>query len=426
MNKRLLVIVLITVAVLGGAYFLLGEQGTQEETIDVTTEVVRGNLQIEVTTTGELQAKNSVQIMGPDGMRNARIWQAKLEEIVPEGTVVQKGDFVASLDRSEIGEQITNEELDVEESQSQYLQIKLDTAIDLRQARDKIVNQRLEVNAKKLVVEQSQFEPPATIKQAELDLEKAERTLDQAVNEYELLKQKAESQIKEASIELREDQRRLDFLQALMKEFTITAPENGMVIYARERGRKQGKGATIQTWYPLVATLPDLSKMVSRTYVNEVDISRVKQGQKVAVGLDAFPEKKLTGEVISIANVGEQRPNSDAKVFEVDVLINESDTTLRPAMTTSNAIITHFLEDELLIPLEALHSLGDSLTYVFKQSGLGTIRQEVQLGAKGNDMAVVFKGVGEGDNIYLSIPNNPDEKKLVLLEDDDEPLAKNQ
>ena len=423
MNRRFLIIAFITVAVLASGYFFLGEQGTQEESIDITTEVVRGNLQIEVTTTGELQAKNSVQIMGPDGLRSARIWQVKIEEIVPEGMVVKKGDFVASLDRSEVGQMITNEELDVEESQSQYLQIKLDTAIELRQARDKIVNQRLEVSAQKLVVEQSQFEPPATIKQAELDLEKAERLFDQIENEYQLLKQKAESRTQEATIELRDDQRRLNFFQDLMKEFTIYAPENGMVIYARDNGRKLGKGATIQTWFPLVATLPDLSQMISRTYVNEVDISQVKKGHKVNLGLDAFPEKRLTGEVISIANVGEQRPNSDAKVFEVDVLINETDTTLRPAMTTSNAIITHFLEDELLLPLEALHSLGDSLTYVFKQSGLTTVRQEVELGAKGNDMAVVYRGVAEGDNIYLSIPNDPESKRLVLLEEIDEPLA---
>jgi HlyD family secretion protein len=426
MNKRFIIIALVIVAVLASAYFFLGEQGTKEENIDVTTEVVRGDLQIEVTTTGELQAKNSVQIMGPDGMRAARIWQVKLEEIVPEGTVVKKGDFVALLDRAEIGEQITSEELEVEESQSEHLQIKLDTAIELRQARDKIVNQRFEVDAKRLVVEQSQFEPPATIKQAELDFDKAERALDQAINEYNLLSQKAVSRMQEATIELRDDQRRLDFLQKLMSEFEIRAPENGMVIYARDDGRKRGKGATIPGWYPLVATLPDLSQMVSKTYVNEVDISRVQTGQKVNLGLDAFPEKKLTGEVISIANVGEQRPNSDAKVFEVDVLVNESDTTLRPAMTTSNAIITNFFEEELLVPLEALHSQGDTLTYVFKISGLSTVKQQIEVGARGNDLAVALRGVEEGDEVFLSVPSNPDSKKLVLLDNTNEPLAENE
>ncbi len=44
-----------------------------------------------------------------------------------------------------------------------------------------------------------------------------------------------------------------------------------------------------------VATLPDLSKMISKTYVNEVDVRKVKSGQKVDVGLDAYPDKRLSG-----------------------------------------------------------------------------------------------------------------------------------
>ena len=70
----------------------------------------------------------------------------------------------------------------------------------------------------------------------------------------------------------------------------------------------------MSTWDPVVATLPDHTTMVSKTYINEVDINTVKVDQKVEIGLDAFPEKKLTGTVIEVANVGEQKPNTDAHV----------------------------------------------------------------------------------------------------------------
>jgi multidrug efflux pump subunit AcrA (membrane-fusion protein) len=163
--------------------------------------------------------------------------------------------------------------------------------------------------------------------------------------------------------------------------------------------------------------------MISRTYINEVDISRIREGQEVEIGLDAFPEKRLTGRVSQVANVGEQRPNSDAKVFEVTVEINESDTTLRPAMTTSNTIITNFVEDVLVIPLEAIHSQGDSLTYVFKRKGLSTVKQQIALGPKGNDMAVVSQGLEEEEEIFLSIPRDPDEKPIAYLEETPEPLT---
>ena len=273
-------------------------------------------------------------------------------------------------------------------------------------------------------MDQSQFEPPATIKQNELELAKAKRALEQARQEYTLLREKSTSEMAQAGAKLKDDQRDLTKLQNLLKELNIMAPENGMVIYDRDYdGRKRAKGSQINAWRPLVATLPDLSTMVSRTYVNEVDISRIQLNQEVAIGLDAFPEKQLSGKVTQMANIGEQRPNTDAKVFEVTVEVNENDTTLRPAMTTSNAIITNYIENVLLVPLEAIHSQGDSLTYVFKKNGLATVRQEINVGPKGNDMIVIAKGLDEDDEVFLSIPRNAEDKPIAYLDDEPEPLT---
>lgn len=58
--------------------------------------------------------------MGPEGLVSARIWSVKIEDIVDEGTIVEKWDYVATLDRTEIGERIRNEELDGEESLNNF------------------------------------------------------------------------------------------------------------------------------------------------------------------------------------------------------------------------------------------------------------------------------------------------------------------
>ncbi len=377
-----------------------------------------------MTVSGELEAKNSVDIMGPSGLMSARVYRVKIDDIVPEGKVVKKGEFVASLDRSELLEKVREEELEYEESLNKYEQVRIDTAIDLRTQRDKLVNAQYDVQEKQLILEQSQFEPPATIKQNELDLEKAKRTLTQLGQEYELLKRKSVSQVAQAYAKFKDARGDLKFLQDLSAKLTVMAPENGMVIYDRDwNGKKKEKGSQIEAWRPIVATLPDLSAMVSKTYVNEVDISRIKQGQKVEIGLDAFPEKQLSGTVTQVANIGEQRPNSDAKVFEVTIKVHEADTTLRPAMTTSNMIITDYVENALIVPLEAVHSQGDSITYVFHKKGFSATRREVALGAKGNDMVVIEEGLEEGDVIYLSTPKNGEDKPLALLEGDPQPLT---
>ncbi len=181
------------------------------------------------------------------------------------------------------------------------------------------------------------------------------------------------------------------------------APSSGMVIYKKDwSGQKRTAGTEINTWDLAVATLPDLSTMISLTYVNEIDISKLKKGQQVKIGVDAFPEKKFTGEVIEVANIGQQLPNTDAKVFEVRIELNEHDTILRPSMTTSNEVITQVLDSVLFIPLEAVHA-NDSLTYVYTRQGK---KQIVVLGESNENNIIVEMGLEKGQRLYLSQPGN--------------------
>jgi HlyD family secretion protein len=425
MNKKIIILISV-IAVLFIAFIIQKFNSGGSEASEILTEVKKGVFRMEVTTAGELDAKNSVEIMGPNGLRRAQIWQVKIDDIVDEGTVVEKGGYIARLDQSEIGDKIQKEQTDLQQTRSQYTQAKLDTALSLRKARDELINLKYSIEENEIILAQSQFEPPAEIKKAEINVEKARRTYNQAVENYRLQKEKAIAEVDEAAAKMMDDQNQLDFLQKLAGEFTVIAPEQGMVIYKRSwRGQKQGVGSTIEPWDPVVAKLPDLSKMISRTYINEVDINTVKVEQKVEIGLDAFPEKKLTGKVIEVANVGEQKPNSDAKVFQLLIEVHESDTTLRPGMTTSNTIISGEMADVLYIPVEALHSQGDSVTYVYKKDGLSTVKQEVKVGQSNSDEVVVLSGLDDADMVYLSDPDGMEEKEIIFLAESADQVASN-
>lgn len=413
--KKKVIIGVAVVAIVTAGFFVFGG-GAKAEESNVFVTAKKGDFVTEITVSGELEAKNSVLIMGPSRLRSARLWQVQIADLVPEGTEVEKGDYVARLDNSELLTRLTSEEVELQQRESAYIQTQLDTALQMRQLRDELINLDFAVEEQELIVEQSQFEPPATIKQEEINLTKAIRTLEQAKINYKLSERKAVAQMQEAASRLTEDRNEVQFLRDLVGSFEIMAPEAGMVIYLRERnGTKRIKGSNIHIGDLTVATLPDLTTMLSRTFVNEVDIRKIKVGQPANVGLDAFPEKRLTGRVISKANVGEQRPNSDAKVFEVSIEINETDTTLRPAMTTSNSILASVVRDVVFLPLECLHSQGDSLTYVFKREGLTTVRQEVLVGQANANEAVIQQGIEPGDNVHLSMPVKPEEKALVRL-----------
>jgi HlyD family secretion protein len=413
--KRNLIIGSGIVVVLLITYFVV--KGNKAGDIaDIMGSVRKGKFKVEIETTGELEAKNSVKILGPQSLRNFQIWNVTIQNIIDEGTVVKKGDWVATLDRSEFQNKFTAKQIELDKASSKYAQTQLDTTLTMRQSRDELVNLKYGVEEKDIVLEQSKFEPPATIKQAEINLEKARRAFDQAVENNKIKKKQNIEKMREVAAELRKVQNEYDAMTKVLESFNVMAPEAGMVIYTKGWDGKPIKaGSQIQMWEPTVATLPDLTTMQSKTYVNEVDVRKVKVGQKVDLGLDAYPDKKLTGLVTRVANVGEQRPNSDAKVFEVSVEINGTDPTLRPSMTTSNKIIANVMEDVLFIPLECLHSQHDSITYVFKKNGLKTIKQEVMVGETNANDAVIEGGLSLDDRIYLSVPAGLGDQDIELL-----------
>jgi hypothetical protein len=188
-----------------------------------------------------------------------------------------------------------------------------------------------------------------------------------------------------------------------------------MVIYKRDRtGSKRKVGSSISPWDNVVATLPDMSSMISKTYVNEIDVSKVKAGQKVDILVDAFPEKKYTGSVISVANIGEQLPNADAKVFEVQIKVNGSDMILRPSMTTGNKIITKTINDVIYIPLESVQAGTDSVPFVYMKNG---VKQVVVLGESNENNVIVEQGLEAGSTIYLNTPEQPEKFSKMLGQD---------
>lgn len=417
--KKLLLGGLILIAFGLAAYFFLFKEKKSIVEENIKIQVEQGDFEIYVIATGELQAKHSEKILGPEGMRAARIYQVSISQLVPEGTVVKTGDFVASLDRSELDGKIKDLSAEIEKAESKLTQTKIDTAIEMRSLRDQLVNLKFTMREKKLELEQSKYEPPAVLRRVELDMERVERDYKQQLTNYRLKEQQSVAKVQEVISSLEKTQAQFQQLIELSGKFTINAPSPGMVIYERSWNGKKGPGSRLSSWDPVVAQLPDMSSMISKTYVNEVDINKIKIDQSVDIQVDAFANKRFKGRVVEIANIGEQLQKFDAKVFEVIIELNETDTILRPAMTTSNQIITKTYSNVLHIPLEALHST-DSASYVFKELADGkVIKQEVISGAVNDNSIIIKYGIKKDDTLLLSIPENEKDIPITPIADED-------
>jgi multidrug efflux pump subunit AcrA (membrane-fusion protein) len=420
--KRIIVIGGVVAAII--ALIVFNKMTSKKGNINSYAEVKKGLFEITVTNSGELIAEKSIEIKGPEigmgmdqggnrggGGHDMHAMDLKIQDIVPEGTIVKEGDYIAQLDRSSYSNTLKDELENLKTMQNNVDMKVLDTAVVLTNQRDDIKNQRYVVEEAEIALQQSKFEPPATIRQAGIALDKAKRTLNQKVKSYSLYVAQSLADLNHQKLHLSRETRLVNDLQEFLSKFTITAPASGMIIFKKDRnGTKRKAGSTINPFDRVIATLPDLSSMISKVYVNEIEISKVKSGQKVNIKVDAFPEKAYTGTVYTIANIGEQLPNSDSKMFEVQIRIDGSDPTLRPSMTTGNKLIIKTYNDAVYIPTECVQTGSDSIPFVY---GKNKTKEVVKLGESNEKNVIVEKGLEPGAVIYLNPPQNPETFKLV-------------
>ncbi len=444
MLKRIIVFGSIIIILAG--LIVLSRLLSKDEAVSVFSESKKGLFEVSVSCSGELLAENSVQIWGPgygkesndrndyrggrgdshggdEGRRTTiRQEEVNIMDIVPEGTIVKKGDYVAQLDRGSYDNTLKDAVDNLETLQADMRLQILDTAITLNSLRDDIKNQVFAVEEAGIALEQAKFEPPAVIRREENSLNEAQRLLEQKKFKYELrvAQNLSETRNKELAIEQQENY--IKELQDFIAGLTITAPAPGIVIYEKDRsGTKRVPGTMIDPFDEVIANLPDLASMLSKVYVNEIEISKVKPGQKVYITIAAFPGKKFLGTVYKIANVGEKLANSDSKMFEVMVKLDQPDMSFRPGMTTDNKIITKSFKDVVYVPLDCVHSGTDSITYVYKKNNT---KQIVVIGESNNDNIIIEQGLEPGTMIYNVTP--PDYEKFKTEGEDLVPIIKKQ
>jgi HlyD family secretion protein len=410
-KKKQLIIASVSIALLLIIIYSLSRK-TGEELI--TCNVQKGSIEVKVHTSGQLESENSENILLPTVLstQNVRVYEIKITDLIEEGTVVDSGQYIATLDHKVVEEVLTQARLELEAAMVIVEDAKLDSNLSLSNYRDLITNSRSDLEERKIVLAESVYESPSVIKRAEMDVAKAERKLEQDIKGLVMRQRQVNSQMERRNIDFRLKEKRVNDLLQVYEALIIKAPKPGMVIYARDRfGIKIQVGSVLTPWSPIIATLPDMTRMISETYINEIDIAKIKVGQKVKLTIDAFPDKELKGEVISVANIGQPMPKSDSKVFSVNIRVFGSDPDLKPAMTTGNLIQTGVYSNKLYVPTEAVFET-DSTKFVYRKTSKIT-RQIVDLGEENEDHVIIHKGVAEGEILLLNEPEKLEDIETV-------------
>lgn len=136
---------------------------------------------------------------------------------------------------------------------------------------------------------------------------------------------------------------------------TITAPMTGTVTQlVIEEGEIVTSGRSAFSQSPPIMTIADLTQMVVKTFINEVDMERLIEGQNAEIKIDAFQTKKYNGKVYEISPSGQQQDNIIS--FEVMIEVEDNEGDIRPGMSADVDIITYEEKNVLMVPIDAVVS----------------------------------------------------------------------
>lgn len=154
-----------------------------------------------------------------------------------------------------------------------------------------------------------------------------------------------------------------------------------------------------------VLTIANFTDYSIRIQLNEVDIPKVSVGQKAEVTLDAFSGKKFRGRVEHVDSVGTNTQGVITYVVLVTLL--NPDERIKPGMTANVDIEVDKAENVLSVPNSAVKPYkGGRAVRVENQKTKEIEYIPVEVGIKGDERTQIMKGIREGQEIIISLPND--------------------
>lgn len=299
----------------GGIYLALARPwASSEDKVKLTTvTVTRGNIAAQVTATGTLSARGTVQV-------GAQVSGRVLEIHADWNDKVKKGQVIAKLDDSVLKAQI-------EQSSAGYA---LATA-NQKKAEVAVMDAERQLARQKGLATQS-LVASAVVEQAEVALETARASLAAA-----------KAQVAQAAASLKQGRTNLSYA-------TIYSPVDGVVL---SRSVELGQTVAASLQAPTLFTIAeDLARMQIDTAVAESDVGRLKEGMKATFTVDAFSGKTFEGLVRQIRN----SPTTTQGVVTYDAVIDvdNPELALKPGMTANVTFVLEQVNDVVKIPNAAL------------------------------------------------------------------------
>lgn len=349
---------------------------------------------------GELHSSEAISLKSP------MEWQYSLQIVylIPEGRHVSKGDTLLKFDTAKLQVVLIDKKRDLQKKLADLHELKLNQKLKMTQLRDQLKLATYNLEEARLRVENSRFESDVSKKQTDIQLKQAQIQMEQARQaiKNEAIIQKAN--LMQMNLQVANTKSEIKDIRNRIGRFILLAPAPGMVVYGESwsgsTSRKIRLGDKVHPGQELIR-IPNLDFIESIVYVNEVDIQRVKLGQRAQLWLEAHPHRIYHGIVTDISKISQPEnfvhgqiwdQPSTIHVFPAHIKIVNPDSSLKPGMTIKTRVLLDTIPNAVLIPTTAVGEI-DGKPFVFTKRG----KRAVQLGKRNECDVIVLKGLSKND-----------------------------
>lgn len=184
----------------------------------------------------------------------------------------------------------------------------------------------------------------------------------------------------------------------------ITAPHAGTLLFKDLTEGQVITSAASQNGGTLLGEVADLSALMVRTNINEIDVARLKVGDAARVRIDPLRGLTLNGIVRRIATSATESQMDRTRLFPIDVVLDATDARLRPGMSATVTFTLARAENTPSLPLTSVFSNADSVRYVFVKKGEAYEARVIETGIADTRRIQVLAGLEIGDEVALTRP----------------------
>jgi HlyD family secretion protein len=369
------------------------------QTASVTT-VKRADFVQTVRLTGTVEAVNFLAIAAPR-LSGPGLGSLIITKLSPSGSHVNKGDLLVQFDQQQQVKNALEQEATYVDLVEQINKKKADQSAARATDESALHQAQNDVNSAAFEVKRNEILSKIDAEKNNLASEQAQATYAQLKKTFDLKRQAAQAEVK--SLEIQRDRARdaMEYARKNTARLEIHAPIDGIVVLnSIWKGGQMGEvqeGDEVRAGIPFMQIV-NPGAMQVRSRVNQADVSRLRVGQPVRIGLDAYPDLSFNGKVDRIAAIGVTSGlNDKVRSFNVLFSIAGYDARLMPDLSASLDVELHRTPGTLTVPRDAIITSGDE-HYLMVRDGAGFSRKPVQLGEQ-NDSEVAVSGIDAGTQI---------------------------